>query len=260
MSRVDVEGVRVHQQVEGPEDGFPLVLVNSLGTDLGMWDGQAPALAERFRLVRYDLRGHGRSDAPPGPYTIEAFGADLAGLMDGLGIGRAHVCGLSLGGMVAMWLSIHRPERVERTVLAGTAARIGTAALWEERAEAVRAGGMEAVAGTVIDRFFTAPFRDRRPDVVKGFREALTSTRPAGYVGSCLALRDADLRAEVGAIAAPVLVVVGAGDVATPPSDAESLHEGIPGSRLVVLRDAGHLCNVEQPELFNAAVLEFLAG
>lgn len=259
MTLVDVEGARLHVRVDGPSDAPTLVLSNSLGTDLSMWEPQVPAFRERFRVVRYDLRGHGRSDEPSGPITIERLGQDVVHLLDALGIDRAHVCGLSLGGVVSMWLATRRPDRVDRAVLGAVAARIGTAQLWQDRADAVRAGGMAAVVDTVLVRFFSDRFRAERPDVVAGVGRVLAATPPEGYVAACLALRDADLGEEVAGIGLPVLLVVGREDAATPVAEAERLHALIPGSELIVL-EAGHLCSLERPERFTDAVLRFLSG
>lgn len=255
-----VDGVGLNVRVDGPADAPALILSNSLGTDLSMWEPQMPALRERFRVVRYDLRGHGASDVPPGPISIDRLGQDAVDLFDALGIERAHVCGLSIGGLVSTWLAARRPDRVDRAVIAAVAARIGTQELWQDRAEAVRSGGMAAVVDAVLVRFFSERFRGERPDVVARVGQVLAATPPEGYAAACLALRDADLREEVAGIAAPTLVVVGREDPATPVAEADWLHARIPGSELVVLEDAGHLCNLEQPELFTDAVVGFLSG
>jgi 3-oxoadipate enol-lactonase len=246
--------------VDGPHDAPPLVLSNSLGTDLHMWDRQAPDFSSVFRTVRYDARGHGRSDVPRGPYTMEDLGADVIGLLDALEIRRAHFCGVSLGGLIGLWVAAHRPERVDRAVFASTAARIGSPGLWEARARAVRDGGMESVADAVIDRFFSASFRARDPHAVRRIRDTLASTPPDGYTATCLALREEDLGRDLPRIRAPSLVVAGTADVATPLAEAERLHEGIGSSRLAILEGAGHLCNVEQPAAFNEAVVSFLTA
>ena len=260
MSVVVVDGVGLNVRVDGPEDAPAVVLSNSLGTDLSMWEPQVPALRERFRVVRYDLRGHGGSDVSPGPTTIDRLGQDVVDLLDALGIERAHVCGLSVGGLVSTWLAARRPDRVGRAVLGAVSARIGTQELWQDRADAVRAGGMAAVVDAVLARFFSERFRTERPDVVARVAQVLAATPPEGYAAACLALRDADLRAEVARIAAPTLVVVGREDPATPVTEAEWLHAQIPGSDLAVLEDAGHLCNLEQPARFTDAVVRFLSG
>jgi 3-oxoadipate enol-lactonase len=260
MTFVEAEGVRLHWRVEGPQGAPTIVFVNSLGTDLSMWDPQVAALRSSFRVVRHDARGHGASDSPAGPYSIELLGADVLGLLDRLAIDRAHVCGISMGGLVAMWLAATHPERIERAIFASTAVKIGSKDFWNERAQAVEAGGMKAIREVVIQRFLTSSFREASPRMARKVETTLESTPAEGYVASCLAVRDADLTDTVGSIRAPSLIVAGADDVATPPSDAEKLHEHIPGSGLVVLEDASHLCNIEQPERFNQAVLRFLGG
>lgn len=225
-----------------------------------MWDPHVPTLGERFRLVRIDARGHGGSDAPPPPYTVDRFGADVIAVLDALDIPRAHVVGASLGGLVALWLAVRHPARVDRAVLAGTAARIGAPEVWQQRADEVRAGGTDAVTETVMSRFFSASFRLEKPDVVRRFADVLRAQAPHGYEATCLALRDADLRDEIGAIRAPSLILVGDQDVSTPIPDAEWLHEAIDGSRLLTLEGAGHLCAVERPAVFDDVVTRFLRG
>jgi 3-oxoadipate enol-lactonase len=253
------DGTRLAYRVDGAEGAPTLVLVNSLGSDIRMWEPGVAELGCYFRVVRYDTRGHGRSDAPPGPYSIERLGRDLLELLDHLQMARAHVCGVSLGGLTVQWIAAHHPERVERAVLANTAARIGTETGWEARIEAVRAGGMAAVREAVVARFLCAGFRARRPDIARAIGDMLEATSPAGYIGACAALRDADLGAIVSSIRVPTLIVAGEADEATPPSRAEELHAAIAESALVVLPGAGHLSNVEQPSAFNQCLLAFLA-
>lgn len=250
--------VEVHAEVCGDPAAPPLVLVNSLGTDLSMWAPQVGALSSGHRLIRYDTRGHGRSPAPPGPYALADLGADLLALLDRLEVSRATVCGISMGGLTALWFAQHHPDRLERIVLANTAARIGTCEGWNERARAVRAGGTEAVANTVIERFLSAGFREREPEVTEQLRQRLVALDDDGYAACCLALAQADARPGVTEVRTPALVIVGSADVATPPSDGRWLHRHLPDSRLVVLEGAGHLSSVEQPAAFNRAVLGFL--
>jgi 3-oxoadipate enol-lactonase len=259
MSFVKVDGVRLHYRIDGPDDGPPVVFLNALGTDLEMWDPQIPPFGSNYRVVRHDFRGQGESDSPPGPYTIELLGRDTLAFLDALDIERAFVCGSSTGGMVAQWLAALHPDRVRRAVFASTAARIGSTRLWDDRAEAVTSGGMAAVAEQVIRRLVTDSFRTRDPEAAEAVAATLKSCPPEGYTAICLALRDGDLADVVANIRSPSLIVVGADDVATPPADAQWLHEHIPGSELVMLDDASHLCNIEQPARFNEIVLEFLA-
>ena len=260
MNFLVVDGVRLAYRVDGPDDAPALVLLNSLGTNLHMWDPQVALLSRHLRLVRYDCRGHGNSDVPAGPYTLERFGLDLLALLNQLGIERAHLCGLSLGGMVALWFAASCPDRVSRAVFANTAARIGTRESWDARIEAVRTGGMRAIRDIVLARFLSEGFRREHPEVVRQLGEMLEATNPRGYIEACAALREADLRTRVTAIHTPSLIIAGGLDESTPPSQARELHAAITGSELLVLSDVGHLSNVEQPEEFSRAVLALLVG
>jgi 3-oxoadipate enol-lactonase len=257
---VVVGDATISYRVDGRSDAPPVLLLNSLGTDLSMWDQQASRLSERYRVVRFDARGHGATSATPAPYTIDLLAGDALAVLDDTGFERAHVVGISLGGMVAIWVAGRHRERVHRLVLASTAPRIGTAESWQARADAVRRGGTAAVAAAVMDRLFSARFRAAHSDVVARFAASLTGFSAEGYVGACLALRDADLASEVRAIVAPTLVLAGTEDVSTPVADLERLHEEVAGSRLLVLDGAGHLSSVERPEAFSAAVERFLDG
>ena len=255
---VTATGARLFYQVEGPPDAPAVLFSNSLGTDLRMWEPQARSLATRFRVVRYDSRGHGRSDAPPGPYTLDQLSGDALALLDALDIARAHVCGLSLGGMVALSLAANHPDRLHRAVFANTAARIGSEASWSERIAGVRAGGMGGIRDAVVARFLLESFRQSHPETERAVSEMLQSTPPAGYISACEALRDADLRGVVGQITTPALIIAGEHDQSTPPAQARELHAAIAGSQLVILSDASHLSNLEQPEQFTAHLLAFL--
>jgi 3-oxoadipate enol-lactonase len=259
MSFVKTGGARIHYQEEGRADAPALLLCGSLGTDLRLWDPQMEAWCAGFRVIRHDWRGHGSSDAPQGPYTLDHLGADAISILDACGIDRAHVCGESLGGIVALWLAARHPDRIGRAVFANTAARIGTAELWQARADAVLTGGMQAVTDIVMERFFSAEFRRWRPEVVRHVGEELEAMAPVGYAGCCLALRDGDLGDSVAEIRAPSLLIAGSADGAATVADAEWLQSRIEGSRLLVL-DAGHLSNLERPEEFGAAVAAFLTG
>lgn len=234
-----------------------LVLSNSLGTSAELWAPQLEALRARFHVLCYDSRGHGASGAPPGPYSIERLAEDALTLLDALGIERAHFCGLSKGGMVGQWLGANAPQRIDRLVLANTAASLGPASAWQERIELVLARGMESVVETALGRWFTPAFRQSAAKQVEAARAMLLATPAAGYAGCCAALRDLDLRASASRITAPTLLVAGAFDPATPPERLRELAAAISGSKLVELA-AAHLSNIEQPEAFNRAVLEFL--
>jgi 3-oxoadipate enol-lactonase len=253
-----VDGVPLAYRVDGPEDAPPLILINSLGTDYGMWAAQVAALSRSLRIIRYDIRGHGHSGVSDAPVTIARLADDLLALLDHLEIARAHLCGLSLGGVIALWLAIHHPERVSRAVFANTAARIGSIESWSARMAFVRGGGMVAVRELVLARFFSEQFRARHPEVANSFGAMLEASDPAGYIAACAALRDADLRPIVSTIRIPSLIITGMLDEATPVSQAEELHAAIAGSELVVLPEASHLSNVEQPEAFNTQLLRFL--
>jgi 3-oxoadipate enol-lactonase len=252
------DAVALHHTLEGPEDAPVLVASNSLGTTLRMWDDQAHALLERFRLLRYDHRGHGSSPVPTGPYKIDDLGRDILTLLDRLGVEHFSFCGLSVGGAVGMWLASEVPERVERLVLCCTAARFAPPEQWDERAETVRSDGVGAISDAVIERWFTPPFRESRPEAVEWAGGMLRNTPAEGYAGCCEAIRDADLRSRLGAIRAPTLVVAGAEDPAAPVEEAELIRDSTPDARLVVVEQAAHLANVEQPEAFTQAVLEHL--
>jgi 3-oxoadipate enol-lactonase len=245
-------------RLHGPEGAPVLVLSNSLGTTHELWERQLPTLAGHFRVLTYDHPGHGASELPEQPCTVEAFAHGLLGLLDELGLDRVSVCGVSLGGMVAMALAVEAPERVERLVLACTSAYLGSRQQWDERARVVRAEGMEAVADTVVGRWFTQALAQEDPETVARFRAMLAATPPEGYARCCEAVGAWDARGWISAITAPVLVVAGAEDPATPVDHAERIASSIPGARLHVLEGAAHLANVERAEAFTGAVLEHL--
>lgn len=257
MSILLKRGATIHYRIDG-ERRLPAVLLsNSLGTDLSMWDAQACALAPHFHVVRYDTRGHGGSSVPAGPCDIAALGEDALALLDHLDIERAHVVGLSMGGVTAQWLAAHAPGRVSRLVLANTAARIGTFESWTSRARAVRAEGLEPLAASAPQRWFTPGFISRRPETVASMQSVLSHLDPAGYAGCCDALAGADLAAQAPAIAAPTLVIAGSEDPVTTLADAAFLRDTVPGAQMLALQ-ASHLSNVEAESAFNAALLRFL--
>jgi 3-oxoadipate enol-lactonase len=253
----DSAGVRISYSVEGPADAPVLLLSNSIGSRREMWARQVEALSATCRLIRYDTRGHGDSDVPAGDYSIDQLGRDALAVLDDAGAASAHVCGISLGGLTAMWLGVHAADRVSSLVLADTAARIGTLESWAERIALVQDQGMSGVADRAMLTWFTPDFRERDPDTVHTFRAMLQGCSPQGYLGCCAALRDADLREEIRAIRCPALVIAGAHDVATTPAQAEFVCSQIAGARLTTL-DSAHLSNVEMAAEFTAAVLEFL--
>jgi 3-oxoadipate enol-lactonase len=259
MPFVEADGAQLYYQLEGHENAPVLLLSNSLGTALEMWDPQVRAFTMRYRLLRYDSRGHGRSEVAPGPYTIERLGRDALALLDALGLQRVAFCGLSKGGMVGQWLGANAPDRVEKLVLCNTSAHIGSPEVWNQRIETVQAMGMGAIVPGVIDRWFTQPFRESAPEEVAKVRAMLESTDPEGYVACCAAVRDMDLRGAIRGIRVPTLVIAGYHDVPTPPEHARLIAESIPGAQMVTL-DAAHLSNVEAQADFTKAVLDFLGG
>ena len=246
---------RLHHRVDGPAGAPVLVLANSIGTTHELWDPQIEAFVEHFRVVRYDQLGHGRSEVPPGPYTVELLGRELLALLDELGIDRFSFCGLSLGGAVGQWLAGTEAGRVDRLVLAGTAAYLGPPERWSDRAQLVRQQGLAEVAAGSAERWFTPDFGNW-----VHWRDGIAATPAEGYAACCDALRDWDFRDELDSIAAPTLVVVGDEDPATTPDDARFLADNIPDAKLVVIPHARHLVNVEQPEAFSAPVLDHLLG
>jgi 3-oxoadipate enol-lactonase len=259
MPFAQLSDVRLHYRVDGEDGAPPLLLSNSLGTSLEMWEPQIPALATRFRVVRYDSRGHGGSQVTPGPYSIEQLGRDALGLLDKLAIGRAHFCGLSMGGTVGMWLGINAPERVDRLVLANTGAKIGTAELWNARIDAVRKGGCAAIAPAVLARFFTPQAMAQPTPLVTQVRTTLEATSAEGYIACCAAVRDMDQRHLLGRIHAPTLVITGSDDVSTPPVDGRFIAEHIQGARYVELPTT-HLSNIQAAPAFTQALVHFLTG
>jgi len=242
-----------HHEVTG--DGPTVLMGSSLGTSLQMWDGQLP-LAQRFRLVRYDHRGHGESPSPPGPYEI----ADLASDVLELGLGRTHYVGLSIGAMIGMWLAANAPERIDRLILICTSAQLGPPSMWQERAATVvEAGSTEPVADPVVDRWLTPAFAAEHPDARAKLRAMLTSADPAGYAACCGAIERMDLRADLGRITAPTLVISGADDLATPVEHQRLIAEAIPGARHEILSPAAHVAAVEQADAVNRLIEEHLS-
>jgi 3-oxoadipate enol-lactonase len=250
--------VPVHHVVEGPPDAPTLVLSNSLGSTLVMWDPQMSALAQHFSVVRYDLRGHGDSPVPPDPYDIADLGADVLALLDRLRVDHAHLCGLSIGGMVSMWTAANAPDRVDRLVLCATSARFDPPEAWAERAAIVRAGGIGSVADTVVTRWFTPEHAAAHPELIHEMRAMIANSPPEGYAACCGVIERTDLRPCLSSILAPTLVVAGAQDLAAPVHEAEVITQGIDGCRMTVVERAAHLLNVERPENVTALILEHL--
>lgn len=249
----------LNHEAGGRPDGSAIVFTGSLGTDLTMWKTQSDRLGERFRTLRYDIRGHGHSDVPDGPYSIADLGSDLVALLDRVGIERASLCGLSIGGMISMWVAAQHPERVERVVLCCTSALLGPPEGWHQRAATVRAEGVEAIADAVLERWFTPGFAAQHPQVIEDMRGRLVATPAEGYAGCCEAIAAMDLTGDLGSISAPTLVLSGADDPATPPVHGRRIAELIPGARFEVVSPAAHLATVERPDLTTAMILRFLS-
>jgi 3-oxoadipate enol-lactonase len=257
MPFIDAGELKTHYALTGGREPI-LVLSNSLGTDFSLWDPQVAGLQQHFRILRYDTRGHGKSSATSGEYTIEQLGHDALALLDSLDLDRAHFCGLSLGGMIGIWLGIHAPARLNRLVLSNTAARIGTREGWNARIATVKKDGMKSVAATVIERWFTPGFRVSFPEKVAHAQRMLEQTPPEGYAACCAAIRDMDQRGSVAQIKVPTLVIYGGSDSVIPLHDAQFLAEQIKGAKELEL-PAAHLSNVEQPDAFTQAVSNFLS-
>jgi 3-oxoadipate enol-lactonase len=257
MPRVQLGDVEIAYRIDGDPSRPWLVLSNSLGSTLAMWDPQVDALARRFRVLRYDSRGHGESSVPRAPCSIDAMTDDAMGLIDHLGIASAQVCGLSMGGMIGMRLASTLPDRVDRLVLCNTAAHMPPASAWNDRITRICDGGMAAVADQVVARWFSPRAPVAQPQMVARAKAMLMATPAEGYIAACEAIRDMDQRDGIGAIRAPTLVVAGTDDVSTPPSTARDLVARIGGARYVEL-PAGHMSNLECPTAFTAALVDFL--
>lgn len=259
MPFIQIDDVRLHYRSDGDQNLPCLVLSNSLGTDLSLWDQQADVLARRFRVLRYDTRGHGQSERGSAPVTLERLGRDVIGLLDALAIARAHFCGISMGGLTGQWLALHHPQRFNKIALANTAARIGSAEGWNSRAALVRREGMDAVADGAAARWFTPAFIDSHAATVAAMTGRLRASDPEGYASCCDALATADLRDQIGAIALPLLVIAGEQDPVTTTMDGAGIVLRVSGARMERLA-ASHLSNIEAPAQFTQALLTFLTS
>jgi 3-oxoadipate enol-lactonase len=259
MPEVENEGARIWYTVDGRDDAPAVLLLHSLGTSHALWDEQLPGLVDRFRLIRYDMRGHGKSTAPSGEFTIEQLGRDALAVLDGTGVEKAAVCGVSIGGLTSIWLGQQAAHRVSRLMLANTAARIGTREAWSERIRFVRENGTKVAAEQAMARWFTDEFRASHPDVVAHYLSIARSCPLESYVGACAALRDTDLRRDLHRVIEPTLVVAGSRDESTTVADGEYLRDNIPNARLEVL-EAAHLSNVGRPKEFSALLDDFLSS
>lgn len=253
-----INSVLMHHAEEGDPQGRPVVFANSLGTDLRVWDPVIAHLPPGLRIIRYDMRGHGLSDAPGGAYFMGDLVGDAAGLIEHLGARDAVFVGLSIGGVVAQGLAAERPDLLSAAVLCCTAAKIGTEKMWEDRMNAVRTGGIEALADAVMERWFSRAFHESRPEEVAGWRHMLVRTPIDGYAGCCAALADTDLRDSTAGLRLPVLAVAGSEDGATPPDLVRETAESIEGAQFALIRGAGHIPSVEAPSELGALISNFL--
>jgi len=248
--------IALHHEIMGSSGAPAVLLLNSLGGTLAIWERQVPTLAEHFLVIRCDSRGHGESPVPPVPYVIDDFVDDAVALLDNLGIGRAHVAGLSLGGMAAIRLAARDPERVDRLALLCTSAQLGPPETWAERAATVRAKGTGAVADTVVARWLTETRRAADPQTTEYLRDMIAQTPSDGYAACCDAIREMDLRDDLGSITAPTLVIAAAQDPSTPPVHLQTIAAGIPGSHLLEIADCAHLATIDRPEAVTAALVD----
>jgi 3-oxoadipate enol-lactonase len=259
MPCVELKELRINYALEGRSGAAVLVLSNSLGTNYSMWDPQVPEFLKTLRVLRYDTRGHGQSSVTPGPYSIEQLGKDVLGLADAVGVKRFHFCGLSMGGMIGMWLAANAPDRVNKLVLCNTAAKIGNAETWNARIDAIRKDGMKPMAAAVVERWFTPVFREKDRTTVARTQKMLEEANAEGYAANCAAVRDFDFRERLGETRKTTLVISGKHDPATTPADRRFLAEHIAGARYVEL-NAAHLSNIEDGERFTEEVSTFLNG
>lgn len=259
--KIQSNGIDIACDVEGGEGSGPwLILAHSLATHRGLWQPQIAALRGRFRLLSFDMRGHGASTAPEGAYSFEQLAADVIGLMDALAIDKARYIGLSIGGMVGQFLGLLAPQRFERLVLAGTTSQIPAAgaALWDERIATVMGQGMEVMVAPTLERWFTPPFRAARPELMAQVGDMIRATPLAGYVGCGRALQTFDMTGRLSRITTPTLVLAGVEDTGTPVAASRLVAESIPGARFELIPAASHLACLEQPEAFNCQLLGFL--
>ncbi len=258
--RILANDLHVNCQFSGPEQAPLVVLSHSLASSGVMWEQQMPAFANEYRVLRYDARGHGGSDAPAGPYTLDDLGDDVVAMLDALAIERVHWVGLSMGGMIGQNLAIRYPERLSSLVLCDTSSRIPEEAkpMWADRIAVAEKHGMEPLCGETMERWFTPPFLDADGPELQAIREQFLHTPTSGYVGCCQAIRELNYTERLCEITLPVQLIVGADDPSTPPVASRAIQERIPGASLAVIDNGSHLCNVEQPAEFNRTLLGFL--
>lgn len=258
MPTAQANGCPINYEVEGPQNAPVLILSNSIGTTLHMWDDQVPMFTKQFRLVRYDRRGHGKSGAPKGPYTIEMLARDALTVADAVGAKKFNWCGLSLGGMVGQWLGANVPDRLNKLVISNTNFFYPDKQPWDDRINLVTEKGMEALATPMMERWLTPETRAKAPEKVARVRAMFVATPVDGFVGCCFAIRAMDFRQSNTRISVPTLVMVGAKDVATLPAFGEEMIKQIKGSKLATIPDAAHIANVEQPKIYADTVINFL--
>ncbi len=256
MPLADIGNFKLHYALDGGSSRPVVALSNSLGADISMWDAQMDALLTHFSVLRYDTRGHGRSESPGGPSTLADLGRDLLSLLDRLSISKAQLCGVSLGGITSMWCGLHAPHRVSSLVLSNTSAKIGSGGMWKQRMEQVETHGVSSIADAVVPRWFTKRFQESG-HALDAQKAMLLGCSSEGYLAACAALRDSDLREEIYAITAPTLVISGESDMVTPPVDGQALTAAIPSAVFVEVPGA-HLSNIEEPEAYNRVLLAFL--
>jgi 3-oxoadipate enol-lactonase len=257
---ITVNGISVHYTLEGPASGPVITMSNSLASNLSMWEPQMPVLTSRYRVLRYDTRGHGGTEATAGPYSLDELSEDVRALLRALGITRTHFIGLSMGGMIGQIIAIKYPQMLQSLVLCDTMSRVPTEAkpMWDDRIHTAETGGMEPLVEPTLARWFTESFRQKGSPVLDQVRTMIRSTPPRGYTGCCHAIAALNLTDHLKAITLPTLIIVGEDDPATPVAASHVIHEQIRGSELVILKSAAHLSNLEQPEAFNQALTAFL--
>jgi 3-oxoadipate enol-lactonase len=251
------DGCIIHAEIEGPENAPVLMLSNSLGTNLHMWDEQVAPFTRDFRLLRYDRRGHGKSGVPKGPYTMERLGRDVVAVLDGLGIQKINWCGLSMGGMVGMWLGANASNRIDKLILSNTSSYFPDKTAWEGRIKMVSEKGLAGIVDANMERWFTKDFRERSPQTMARMRDMFVATNVEGYIGCGEAIRDMDHRPLLPNITVPTLVIAGKQDPATTLEAGEFIRAHIPGAKIAVL-EAAHIANMEQPKAYADTVLGFL--
>ena len=258
--KITANGISIHYMLEGAESAPVITLSHSLATDLTMWDPQMVSLLKSYRVLRYDTRGHGKTEAPQGPYSLELLAEDVLGLLRALGIEKTLFMGISMGGMIGQVLGLKSPDLLKGLVLCDTSSRVPDEAkpIWNERIETVQKKGMESQVEATLERWFTPSYRKDHPEVVEKITAMIRATNAQGYIGCGHAIRDLNLTEKITAIKVPTLIIVGEDDPGTPVAASQVINEKIKGSELVILKSAAHLSNIEQTEAFNKAVLKFL--